>query len=252
MISAPTISVVTVCLNSRAEIESLTASVLPALGEKDEWVIQDGGSSDGTVEFVNELGDRRVKLVSHSDTGIYDAMNKAAMRSSGDYLVFLGSDDKLRIKLDDVRTYLVCPQAVYYGDVWRTISRDRYAGEFNAKKLARTNICQQAIFYPKAVFEGRRFDEKYAQQADWVFNMDCFADSSLKFEHLDILVADYAQGGASSLRMDEAFQRDYRKLLRKYFSFRQRWKPSLLSALSYIYRALPGVSSPQQTPARNL
>ena len=63
-------------------------------------------------------------------------------------------------------------------------------------------------------------------------------------------LADFAQGGASSLRMDEAFQRDYRRLLKKYFPFSQRWRPALASALAEFYRALPGVSAPRQTPAR--
>ena len=245
------ISLVTVCRNSMKEWPLLAKSVLPLLGRGDEWVVQDGASTDGSAEYIRALADSRVKGESRPDGGIYSAMTRAVERASGDFIYFLGADDRLRLHLDEARGVLASPRTVYYGDVWRTQSRDRYAGAFDGAKLARTNICQQAIFYPKAAFDGRRFDERYAQQADWVFNMDCFADSSLKFEHLDLLVADYAQGGASSLRMDEAFQRDYRKLLRKYFSFRQRWKPSLLSALSDIYRALPGVPPPRQTPARS-
>ena len=251
MISAPTISVVTVCLNSRAEVETLSTSVLPTLGAKDEWVIQDGGSNDGTVEFINELDDRRIKPVSRSDAGIYDAMNQAAVRSSGDYLIFLGSDDKLRIKLDDVRTYLVCPRTVYYGDVWRPISQDRYAGEFNAKKLARTNICQQAIFYPRNAFAKRKFETRYTRQADWVFNMNCFADPNLRFEYIPLLIADYGETGVSSTSFDGEFQKDYRRLLRRYFDLGQRWQPSLLHLLSTIYRSLPGVPPAWQRLARN-
>ena len=233
------------------EWPSLAASVLPLLGRCDEWVVQDGASTDGSADYIRTLADSRVKAESRPDGGIYSAMNRSMDRASGEFILFLGADDRLRIHLDEARGFLANPRTVYYGDVWRTASQDRYAGEFDGAKLARTNICQQAIFYPMAAFAGRRFDERYVQQADWVFNMDCFADPSLEFVYLDLLVADYAQGGASSLRMDGAFQRDYRKLLRKYFSFRQRWKPSFLSALSGFYRALPGVPPPCQTPARS-
>ena len=245
------ISLVTVCRNSMKEWPSLAASVLPLLGRRDEWVVQDGASTDGSADYIRTLADSRVKAESRPDGGIYSAMNRSMDRASGEFILFLGADDRLRIHLDEARGFLANPRTVYYGDVWRTASQDRYAGEFDGAKLARTNICQQAIFYPKAAFAGRRFDERYAQQADWVFNMDCFADPSLEFVYLDLLVADYAQGGASSLRMDGAFQRDYRKLLQKYFSFRQRWNPSFLSALSGFYRALPGVPPPCQTPARS-
>lgn len=244
------ISVVTACRNSMSELPAAAASVLAALGEGDEWVVQDGASTDGSAEHLMRLDDSRVSIESRPDGGIYDAMNRAVERASGDYILFLGADDRLRIRLDDARPLLSDSRTIYYGDVWRTASQDRYAGAFDGAKLARTNICQQAVFYPRTAFAGRAFDVRYAQQADWAFNMACFADPSLRFAHVPLLVADYAQGGASSMRMDEAFQRDYRMLLKKHFSLRQRWWPSLLSAASDIYRALPGVSPPRQTPAR--
>ena len=248
--NAPAISVVTVCRNPGQDLPAPAASVRAALGAGDEWVVQDGASTDGTAEFLRGLADARVRSESRPDGGIYDAMNRAAARAQGDFLLFLGADDRLRIRLDEARGFLQDARTVYYGDVWRTATGDRYAGAFDGAKLARTNICQQAIFYPRAAFAGRAFDVRYPQQADWVFNMDCFADSALKFEYVPLLVADYAQGGASSLRMDEAFQRDYRRLLKKYFPFRQRWRPALASALAEFYRALPGVPAPRQTPAR--
>ena len=249
--STPSISVVTVCRNSGKELPAAAASVVAALGAEDEWVAQDGASTDGSAEFLRGLGDARVKLESRPDGGIYDAMNGAVARAKGEYVLFLGADDRLRIRLDEARRYLKDGRTVYYGDVWRVATGDRYAGAFDGAKLARTNLCQQAIFYPRAAFAGRTFDARYKQQADWVFNMECFADPSLRFEHVPLLVADYAQGGASSCQMDEAFQRDYRRLLKQHFSFGQRWKPSLLSALSDAYRALPGVPPPRQTPARS-
>lgn len=248
--NAPSISVVTVCRNSVQELPAAAASVLAALGAGDEWVVQDGASTDGSVEFLRGLGDARVRLDSRPDAGIYDAMNRAAARAQGDFILFLGADDRLRIHLDEARPFLKDARAAYYGDVWRMASGDRYAGAFDGAKLARTNICQQAIFYPRAAFAGRAFDVRYPQQADWVFNMDCFADPSLKFEHVPLLVSSYAQGGASSTRMDEVFQRDYRRLLKKYFPLRQRWRPGLASALADLFRALPGVPAPRQTPAR--
>lgn len=248
--NAPAISVVTVCRNPGRELPEAAAAVIAALGAQDEWVVQDGASTDGTADFLRGLADARVRGESRPDAGIYDAMNRAAARAQGDFLLFLGADDRLRIRLDEVRGFLKDARTVVYGDVRRTATGDRYAGAFDGAKLARTNLCQQAVFYPRAAFAGRSFDLRYPQQADWVFNMDCFADPTLKFEYVPLLVADYAQGGASSLRMDEAFQRDYRRLLKKYFPFRQRWRPALLSALADAYRALPGVPAPRQTPAR--
>ncbi len=248
--NAPAISIVTACRNARAELSATAATVLAALGPQDEWVLQDGASTDGTREFLAKLTDERVRVESAPDQGIYDALNRAVTRARGDYLLILGTDDRPRLRLDEIRPFLQDDHTVYYGDVWRTMSADFYAGPFDGAKLARTNICQQAILYPRAAFAGRAFDLRYRQQADWAFNMACFADPQLRFEYMPLRVADYAQGGASSQRMDEAFQRDYRRLLKTHFPWRQRWRPALASWLSDLFRALPGVPPPRQTPAR--
>lgn len=246
----PSISIITACHNAVKELPEVAESVLSAMGAADEWVVQDGASTDGSAEFLHGLRDPRIRVESRPDVGIYDAMNRAVKRMSGDFCLFLGADDRFRIRLDEMRVFLKHTNCIYYGDVWRTATGDRYAGAFDGAKLARTNICQQAIFYPKAIFAGRAFDIRYSRQADWVFNMDCFSDPSLKFEYIPVLVANYAQGGASSTHLDEVFQRDYRRLLKKHFPLRQRWRPTLVSALAAIYRALPGVPPPRQTPAR--
>lgn len=248
--SATSISVITVCRNAEKAIQDAADSVLAALGAGDEWVLQDGASTDGTLEFLRSLQYPGVRLESQPDNGIYDAMNRAVRRASGDFILFIGADDRLCIRLDDMRGRLSRPRTLYYGDVWRITSQDRYAGAFDGRKLSRTNICQQAIFYPACVFAKHAFDCRYPHQADWVFNMACFADPSIEFEYIPEIVAEYGQGGLSSMRMDTAFQRDYRRLLRRYFTLRQCWRPAVLSLLSDFYRALPGVPAPNQKPAR--
>lgn len=70
-------------------------SVQSQKGVKIEYIIYDGGSTDGTVDMVKSLikGYNNVTFVSEPDNGVYDAMNKAALISRGEYLVFLNSDD---------------------------------------------------------------------------------------------------------------------------------------------------------------
>ena len=88
--SAPAISVVTVCRNPGKELPEAAAAVLAALGAADEWVVQDGASTDGTADFLRGLAAARVQVERRPDGGIYDAMNRAAARAQGDYLLFLG------------------------------------------------------------------------------------------------------------------------------------------------------------------
>lgn len=246
----PAISIITVCRNERQRLPACRENILNVLGDADEWVVQDGGSEDGTAHLFEDESDDRVQFYSEPDQGIYEAMNRAVRRASGDFILFMGVDDKICIALDEVRARLQGRNTIYYGDVWRISSKDRYAGPFDARKLARTNICQQAIFYPASVFETRRFDVRYPLQADWVFNMACFSDPAIRFEYMPVVVAEYGQSGMSSTAMDMQFQREYRMLLRRHFSLAQRWHPELLSLIADGYRRLPGVPPPRQRPAR--
>lgn len=87
------VSVVTATLNSRSVIETLANSLLAQTDQDFEWVVADGGSSDGTVEYLRSLPLRRLVLVERADFGIYDALNGAIKASVGEYYVVIGSDD---------------------------------------------------------------------------------------------------------------------------------------------------------------
>lgn len=70
------ISVVTVCYNAADTIEKTMLSVLNQTYHDIEYIIIDGGSTDGTVEIIRKYADRIAYWVSEPDKGIYDAMNK--------------------------------------------------------------------------------------------------------------------------------------------------------------------------------
>lgn len=86
-------SVVTVSYNSAETIEDTIISVLAQNGVDFEYIIIDGGSKDGTLEIVNKYKDKIAKIVSESDKGIYDAMNKGVKMATGDIVGILNSDD---------------------------------------------------------------------------------------------------------------------------------------------------------------
>ena len=87
------ISVITVCYNSENTIERTIKSVLSQTYQDIEYIIVDGLSTDKTLEIVNKYKDKIAKIISEKDTGLYDAMNKGIDNASGEYLMFLNSDD---------------------------------------------------------------------------------------------------------------------------------------------------------------
>lgn len=87
------VSIVTVCYNSAATIEDTITSVLSQDYQNIEYIIIDGGSSDGTLDIINKYRDQISTVISESDKGIYDAMNKGIKHSTGDVVGILNSDD---------------------------------------------------------------------------------------------------------------------------------------------------------------
>lgn len=95
------ISVITPTLNSSRTISRLIDSlnVLSAADLIWELVVVDGSSTDATVDIVRSFK-CDIKLISETDSGIYDAMNKGIKMATGDWLIFIGSDDYLNVKID--------------------------------------------------------------------------------------------------------------------------------------------------------
>src|SRR3990170_6045113 len=87
------VSIITVSLNSCDTIEDSIQSVLNQKYENIEYIIVDGGSSDGTVEIIQKHQDKIAKWVSEYDKGIYHALNKGIGLATGDIIGFLHADD---------------------------------------------------------------------------------------------------------------------------------------------------------------
>jgi len=89
----PVVSIITVCYNSEATIESTIQSVLSQDYPAIEYVVVDGKSKDKTLEITSKYASRIAKQISEADKGIYDAMTKGVGLVTGDIVGILNSDD---------------------------------------------------------------------------------------------------------------------------------------------------------------
>lgn len=89
----PSISVITVVFNGEKYLEDTIKSVIHQKNENIEYIIIDGGSSDGTLEIIKKYKSCIDHFISEQDEGIYDAMNKGALLASGKYICFLNASD---------------------------------------------------------------------------------------------------------------------------------------------------------------
>jgi glycosyltransferase involved in cell wall biosynthesis len=91
----PKLTVVTIVYNNVRDIERTVLSVLNQTYSNIEYLVIDGASTDGTLELLKKYEGRLTKLISESDEGIYDAMNKGLALASGDYILFMNSGDEI-------------------------------------------------------------------------------------------------------------------------------------------------------------
>ena len=180
--NAPFYSIIITTYNSASTIEACISSILVQEYENFEVLIQDGNSGDDTVRLVQRHKDVRIKLITKADSGIYDAMNKALDRSSGSWIFFLGSDDTLysRDVLKQVHgTVTASPESRFvYGDVYTSENQLQRYNRYNYKKLLNLNICHQAIFYHRSLFDNIRYSLQYKIFSDWDVNLTVFRSSN--------------------------------------------------------------------------
>jgi len=205
----PVFSIIIPAYNAAKTMARALESILAQRFIDYEVLIMDGISTDGTLEIVKDFKDSRIKIFSERDNGVYDAMNKGIERSTGTWLYFLGGDDFLfnNDVLSQVTFHINSKKVdVVYGDVNSTRFGGLYDGKFDEAKIRIKNICHQAIFFKKSVFSKvGLFDISFKAHGDWDHNFKWFFDDSIKKEYISLTIAEYADGGLSSVSGDLKF-----------------------------------------------
>lgn len=194
------ITIITVCFNSVDTIEETIKSVIDQTYNNIEYIIIDGGSTDGTIDIIKKYADRIAYWVSEPDKGIYDAMNKGIEAATGDYVLFLGADDTLYEKdLLNKVAYIIAGgkrNIVYYGDVIFRPSGKRYMGKFSKWTLIKHNICHQAIFYPSIILKKHPYNMRYKTYADYYENILLWG-KGVDFFYLSAVISNFNTTGFS-------------------------------------------------------
>lgn len=214
----PFFSIIIPTYNSEKTLKVALKSILSQSYYDYEILIIDGASKDKTLEFIKmfALADKRIRWISDKDNGVYDAMNKGINIAKGKWLFFLGSDDYLFEEnvLAKVYDSISAHQGVdiIYGNVTSTYLGEKYDGFFDSMKITHKNICHQAIFYKKAIFDLLGgYNLKYKVNSDWEFNIRCFFSDKIKIEYVDLIISYFSGGGLSNTVEDSVFsaERNY-------------------------------------------
>ncbi|MDJ1502184.1 glycosyltransferase [Xanthocytophaga agilis] len=210
----PKLTIITPTYNAAATLEETILSVVNQSYKNIEYILIDGNSTDTTINIIKEYAAKYpiIRWISEPDEGIYDAMNKGVGMSTGEWIYFLGSDDILYTKttindlFSSVDTSL---WDVIYGDVIFKVSGIRYNGAFTVAKLYWQNICHQAIFARKEIFDTiGLFNTNYKVLADYEFNIRWIQNPNIRSTFFHNIIALYNEEGFSGKKGDEAFNTD--------------------------------------------
>ncbi|WP_162417426.1 glycosyltransferase family 2 protein [Cyclobacterium roseum] len=204
-------SIVLPTYNSASTLSLALESILDQDYQNYEVLVMDGNSEDNTVQIANDYKDPRIKIISECDDGIYDAMNKGVALAKGEWLYFLGSDDQLYSNdvLGKVVSACRSELEVVYGNVYSTRFNGLYDGLFDVNKILKRNICHQAIFIKRSLFNRiGNFNIHYKSKADWDHNMRWFLSPGIHYLFINEVIANYADGGFSSISTDVPFEKD--------------------------------------------
>lgn len=191
------ISIITVSYNAAKTIEQTIRSVVNQTYKNIEYIIIDGGSTDGTVDIIKKYEDKIAYWVSEPDKGIYDAMNKGIMLATGDYVYFLGADDKLlnlptnileKAKNDNIFVVL---GSVRFSNGYVFHSVWDWKLKFNNR------LHHQGMFIKKSYLVNNLYDIEYPVLADFDLNQKMFKNN-LSHITTKLVIAEFSLDGISA------------------------------------------------------
>jgi glycosyltransferase involved in cell wall biosynthesis len=160
------VSIVTVVYNAKDSFEQTILSVINC-GRSVEFIVIDGGSTDGTVDILKKYQDHITIWSSEPDSGIYDAMNKGWNKADiNNHILFLGAGDAVVQLPADEDLKVDC---IYFGEV--IIGDNRvFKSKFDFRLKIGNTMHHQALLIPKKLHPQSPFNTKYKVYADFDFN----------------------------------------------------------------------------------
>lgn len=240
----PLISIITVVFNSAGFIEKTIQEVINQSYPNIEYIIIDGGSTDGTIEVLRKYSNYIFYWVSESDTGLYDAMNKGMVNATGDYLWFINSGDlpfDLTI-LDNVFRAKKQFADIYYGETeiidpnGETIGMRRHKApeKLNWKSLLKgMKVSHQSIIVKKEIATPYNLEYKLSADFDWLIKVLKKAKS---IENTGLILSKFMDGGLTKKNLIPGLKERFQIMANNYGYFSTVFSHFLLAVkLAFYY-----------------
>ena len=202
----PLVSIITVVYNGEAYLEQTIDSVLNQSYKNIEYIIVDGGSTDGTLDILKKYGDKITKWISEPDKGLYDAMNKGIGMTNGELIGMINSDDWY--ELDAVEQMV----NAYNNNPTKTIFHaDRYDVEEDGSRKVRKfhpsafklkyygmTYNHPSMFITPGEYAKHLYNTKLRSMSDFQFVLEAYLRDKETLFYLDNAIVNYRLDGISS------------------------------------------------------
>ncbi len=191
------LSIITINYNNRQGLLQTIESVIHQTWQQFEYIVIDGGSTDGSTDIIKQYEKYIHYWVSEKDKGVYHAMNKGISVAKGEYLLMLNSGDYLsdtdvldKVFLNDVESY-----DILYGDIeWcyqnQFHSLYKLPGKLDIQFFFSRSLAHQSSFIKRSAHHtAGLYDEKMKVCSDWKFFILCVAKYNLRFKHFPFTVS---------------------------------------------------------------
>jgi glycosyltransferase involved in cell wall biosynthesis len=222
-------SLITITLNSSDTVCHSVTSVYNQSYPDIEHIIIDGVSTDGTLEKIHSVPNRITRVISEPDCGIYDAINKGILNSTGDIIGLLHSDDEFgsaTIIEEIAGRFAENSPDIIYGDLIYVSAEDndRIIRYWKSRRFERNRIRKgwmpphPTMFIRREVFmKYGLYDIKYRISSDYDIMLRLMQKAEIKFDYLPKVITKMRLGGVSNKTLKNLIQKsseDYR-IIRK-------------------------------------
>jgi glycosyltransferase involved in cell wall biosynthesis len=235
----PLVSIITVVYNGKKAFDKTVESVLNQTYDNIEYLVIDGGSTDGTIDLIRSYEDKIDYWVSEPDQGISDGFNKGIMRANGDIIGIINSDDWF--ELDTVRkvvdVFLSTDAHIVHGmmQLWENGKKsDLISANYNLVSLEMT-VNHPTLFVRRECYEKMGLyllNFQYAMDYEWILRVKTKGAKSV---YINYCIANMNAGGISSVF--------WRKALKEVLLAQQLHNPRCFNYIFWAWQNIKGTFS---------
>ena len=194
------VSVITINLNNSFELAKTMCSVISQTCFNDmEYIVIDGGSTDGSQDVIKLYEDKLTFVVSEKDNGVYDAMNKGVRHANGEYCIFINSGDSFHTNMSVERALPYLTQDIVYGDLMVNGTRlKKYPDNLPNDYFSYETLPHPSTFIRTELLREKPYDSSYKVISDWIFFKEAIIQEKRTYQHVPFRISNFMLGGISS------------------------------------------------------